>query len=185
MVKAARIRIRLLAALPAVVWSPWRSRPARAATTGEYEVKAAFLYNFAKFVEWPQEVFAGSDGHLVVGVLGDDPFGEALDRIAQQKTVQGRRIVIRRWRNLKDVMGAHVLFVSPAEERNLAAILRVTKDSHVLTVSDLEGFAERGGAISLFLEERRVRFAVNLKATEQAGLKMSAQLLKIAKIVHN
>ena len=174
----------MLAAAPALIWSALRAGRADAAS-GEYEVKAAFLYNFAKFVEWPEEVFAGSDGHLVLGVLGDDPFGQALDRIAQEKTVQGRRIVVRRWRSLKDVMGAHVLFVSPAEERNLAAILRMSKDSHVLTVSDLDGFAERGGAISLFLDQRRVRFAVNLKATEQAGLKMSAQLLKIAKIVHN
>ena len=152
----------------------------------EYEVKAAFLYNFAKFVEWPAGSFTATNNTLVVGVLGDDPFGEALDRIAQNKSAQGRRIDVRRFRTVADVGDrCHILFVSPSEARELPRILRGLHGEPILTVSDIAGFLDHGGAINLLMEQRRVRFAVNLKAANEAGLKMSSQLLKIAKTVQN
>jgi hypothetical protein len=152
----------------------------------EYEVKAAFLYNFAKFVEWPASAFSAPGDALVVGVLGDDPFGDTLDRIAQNKSAQGRRIEVRRFRAVADVEGrCHILFVSPSEERDLPRIFRGLHGAPILTVSDIAGFLDHGGTINLLMEQRRVRFAVNLKAANQAGLKMSSQLLKIAKTVQN
>ena len=152
----------------------------------EYEVKAAFLYNFAKFVEWPASAFTATNNALVVGVLGDDPFGEALDRIAKNKSAQGRRIDVRRFRSVADVSDqCHILFVSPSLARDLPRILQGLHGEPILTVSDIAGFLDHGGTINLVMEQRRVRFAVNLKAANQAGLKMSSQLLKIAKAIQN
>jgi hypothetical protein len=151
----------------------------------EYEVKAAFLYNFGKFVEWPSDAFRDRDPALVLGILGTDPFGETLDRIVGAKQAQGRRIAIRRLKKLDEIKRCHILFVSASEEAQLAAIMRAINGAPVLTVSDMQRFTDRGGAIDLYLEQRKVRFNINLRATDRARLKMSSQLLKIAAAVRS
>lgn len=151
----------------------------------EYEVKAAFLFNFGKFVQWPNEAFVQTADALVVGVLGDDPFDGALERMVASRSVQGKRIVVRRLKHAREVTGCHILFVSPSAESQWPAILKTLNGAPVLTVSDIRGFADRGGAINLYLDQRRVRFTVNLKATERARLKMSSQLLKVAAAIRS
>jgi hypothetical protein len=152
---------------------------------GEYEVKAAFLYNFGKFVQWPAGAFKGQYDPIVLGIVGQDPFEGALDAIAQDKVIQGRRMVVKRFKTAKEITACHILFVSKSEAANLGPIVEATRKLSVLTVSDIPGFSDNGGAIGLFLEGRKVRFDVNLDVIEHAGLKMSSQVLRIAKGVRN
>ena len=160
----------ILAIVPAVN-SAEPSRP------GEYEVKAAFLYNFIKFTAWPGEEMSKS------GELGKDPFGAALDKVVEGETVYKKPIVTKRFSRLEDAASSHVLFISSSEGNNLPAILRALDSHSVLTVSEIENFAQRGGVINLKKENERIVFEINIDAAKQAGLTMNAQLLKLAKIV--
>jgi hypothetical protein len=147
----------------------------------EYEVKAAFLYNFARFVEWPAE--ASRPEPFVIAVLGRDPFGSVLDETVAGKTVGGRPIQVRRATRVDEVRDAQIVFVSASEAPNVPTILKALEKPGVLTVGDLDGFAERGGAINFTVQSRRVRFEINPGSAEQAHLKMSSQLLKLATLV--
>lgn len=148
----------------------------------EYDVKAAFLYNFAKFVEWPPTAFINPGDPLIIGVLGVDPFGNSLKGL-EDKTVAGRKILIKRFTQVDELEKCHLLFISSSEKKNLHQILPAVKGWNVLTVGEMKGFAEAGGMINFTLIEKRVRFEVNLDAAQNAGLKISSQLLKVAKIV--
>jgi len=152
------------------------------ATPTEYDVKAAFLYNFAKFVEWPPDTFKEPTAPLTVCVLGDDPFGEALEKEFSGKTVQDRPIVFEPLDHHAPA-ACQVLFVSASERKRVDAILQDLQGPPILTVSDIHRFVKHGGMIGFTLEDDRVRFEVNLAAAEQAGLKISSQLLKLAKNV--
>ena len=147
----------------------------------EYEIKAAFLYNFAKFVEWPKESFQGNQSPLVLGILGKDPFGKALDSL-NGKSVGGREFVVKRFSGLETLEPCHILFVTGPEQVHLARILKKVESLNVLTVSDIKGFCPAGGTIALFVEEKQVRFEVNVDAVQRTGLKLSSQLLKLARI---
>jgi hypothetical protein len=149
----------------------------------EYEVKAAFLYNFARFVEWPPESFRDPQEPFVIVVLGQDPFGTALDETVAGKRVAGRRIEVRRAGRVEEVGDAHIVFVSASERPNMAATLKALDRPGLLTVGDSDGFAERGGAINFTVQARKVRFEINPTRAEQARLKMSSQLLKLATLV--
>lgn len=150
----------------------------------EYLVKAAFLYNFAKFVDWPDEAFGDALGPLNLCILGRDPFGPFIQSI-EGKTSQGRQLVVRRTDRVEDIGNCHILFVSESEKKRLAAILQTTRDRHVLTVADMEGFARRGGIVTLVKVEDRIRFEINIDAAERAGLRISAKLLNLAKIIRD
>jgi hypothetical protein len=147
----------------------------------EYEVKAAFLYNFARFVEWPPEAQRAEP--FVIAVLGRDPFGAVLDETVSGKTVAGRPIQVKRASRVDDVRDAQIVFVCASENKDLPAILKALERPGVLTVGDVDGFAERGGAINFTVQSRRVRFEINPARAEQAHLKMSSQLLKLATLV--
>jgi hypothetical protein len=150
---------------------------------GEYELKAAFLYNFIKFTEWPPEEIAKSDQPFVIGVLGKDPFGAALDKVVEGETIFRKPIVTKRFSRLEDAAGVHVLFISSSEGNNLPAILRALDSYSILTVSEIDNFAQRGGVINLKKENERIVFEINIDAAKHAGLSMNAQLLKLAKVV--
>lgn len=179
-VRAVRLVAMLVAACLACGAGPARAAPA---TSSEYEVKAAFLYNFAKFVEWPPDAFARGGTPLVIGVLGEDPFGSVLDGIVRGKQVQGRPVVVRRFATVEEAAASHVLFISPSEDERLAPVLARLRQAPVLTVGETERFAERGGVIGLRLEGGRVRFDVNVDAAQRARLGVSSQLLKLARVV--
>jgi hypothetical protein len=150
-----------------------------AATPTEYEVKAAFLYNFAKYVQWP----APQRSTLVIGVLGKDPFGPLLDEVMEGQSVQRRSVVIRRFARIEDVSGADILFVCSSERGNLPAIFAALQRRPVLTVADMDQFPELGGMINLTTEEKHVRFEMNPDAIRRAGLKAGSQLYRLARIV--
>jgi hypothetical protein len=149
----------------------------------EYQVKAAYLVNFLKFVDWPEDAFGDPLAPIVIGVVGDDPFGVALPEVVVGKTVQGRDLVIRIYHTGEDLRGAHLLFISASERKRLPTILSALRGSSVLTVGDTEGFLESGGMIEFVPENNRVRFAINVEAANRAHLKMSSKLLSLAKVV--
>ena len=149
---------------------------AEAPMFNEYEVKSAFLYNFAKFIEWPS-----SKGPLVIGVLGKDPFGSYLDRL-QRQMVRDRSIVVKRFKKLHQIGRCHILFISPSEKDDIEEILQALNGRNILTVSSIDGFVERGGMINFRVDQNRVRFEINQSSVERGGLKISSQLLKLARI---
>ena len=149
----------------------------------EYQVKAAFLFNFTKFVEWPDGSFDAPQAPIVVGIIGDDPFGDDLERMIAGQKVQGRSLMIRRERWGDDLRRCQVLFVSASEHEHRSRILGSVQSAGVLTVSDMEGFAEAGGVIEFVIEQNRVRFIVNLDAATQGRLRVSAKLLALARVI--
>jgi hypothetical protein len=157
--------------------------PAQSPAAGEYQVKAAFLYNFAKFVEWPPGGFSDASAPLRICVLGQDPFGQELRNITNEKTVNGRKLQIDQMVDVHLARTCHILFIASSEKTQLNRILEGVRGSYVLTVGDTKGFAELGGMINFVLEKNRVQFEVNHKAAEQAGLKISSKLLNVAKLV--
>ncbi len=149
-------------------------------TPTEYDVKAAYLFNFAKFLEWPAEAFAGRQAPLTLCIAGRDPFGAALAAY-DRRTVQSRELRLRHGVTLEGLSGCHMLFVADSEERQLRRILRAALELPIVTVSDIEGFADAGGVIGLVTGEKRVQFEVNLASAQQARVKVSSQLLRIAR----
>jgi hypothetical protein len=145
----------------------------------EYQVKAAYLYNFGKFVEWPARVTAASD-FFSICVLGEDPFGSTFDATIAGESVNGKKVVVKRIAKPQDVVGCRILFISSSEESRLKEILATLDNASVLTVSDISQFTRRGGMIRFVMEASRVRFEVNLTSAEHAGLTLSSQLLKVA-----
>jgi len=148
----------------------------------EYLIKAAYLYNFTKFVEWPPEAFKDNLSPINLYILGADPFGVTLDSI-KNRMVQGRRLNIKHVNHIEEISGCHILFISASEKENLRSILRALKNSTILTVSEIERFGQRGGIINFILVENKIHFEINPDAAQQSGLKISSQLLKLAKIV--
>jgi hypothetical protein len=151
----------------------------------EYQVKAAFLLNFAKFIEWPPNVFESEKTPISVCVFGYDPFGRALDDLTRGKNINSRVLLARRITELQDLKACELVFVSEKEGKRLPEILHNLKGTSALVVGEGEDFAELGGGIQFFLENNRLRFAVNVDAVQRAHLTVSSKLLALAKIVHD
>ncbi|MRR58577.1 MAG: YfiR family protein [Deltaproteobacteria bacterium] len=147
---------------------------------GEYQVKAAFLLNFANFIQWPQGALG--DNTFTIGILGQDPFGSALDSLKGRK-VKGRRVVVKRYDDPDDAREADILFISASEKRALPRILKTIKGKSILTVADSKDFGRSGVMINLLLMRKRVGFEINLAAAHHAGLEISSHLLKLAQEV--
>lgn len=146
----------------------------------EYRVKAAYLLNFTRYVEWPDSAFATAGASLDICVLGRDPFGEDLDQVTTNRTSQGHPIRVRRARDRSELAGCHLVFVSEQEwRRNPEAPAHLTTRG-VLTVGDTEEFAREGGVIGFVIREETVRFVVNLDARDRAGLRISSRVLALA-----
>ncbi len=145
----------------------------------EYQVKAAYLYNFGKFVDWSAASAAKRDGFQIC-VLGQDPFGPALDAALARQSIDGKSVMARRITKPQDAFGCRILFISASEDRQLKGIFAVLDGAGILTVSDIPQFSQRGGMIEFTLEGNRVRFEVNLGPAEAAGLTLSSELLKVA-----
>ncbi|MDY0039080.1 MAG: YfiR family protein [Desulforhabdus sp.] len=158
------------------------SATAQPAPFQEYVVKGAFLYNFARFVEWPQKAFANEQDPLTICILGEDPFDNALDQL-RGKTTGKHKIQVRQHAALSEIYSCNILFISKSEQDKLAEILSFSHQRRVLTVSDMENFAAQGGVIGLITVQNKIRFEVNLEAARRADLRISSQLLKLAIIV--
>jgi hypothetical protein len=149
----------------------------------EYQLKAAFLYNFAKFVEWPAQLDQEVGGYFVIGIYGGDPFGEDIDQLLMNKTVNEKKITVRRFRSVEDITPCHILFINSSEVRKLGDIMGQLSGKSVLTVSEASVFTANGGMINFIMEDNKVRFVINKQATDKVGLRISSQLLKLAKSV--
>jgi hypothetical protein len=160
--------------LPLVLCIALAPGAAHALDATEYQVKAAYLYNFTRFIEWP-----GTDGAFRVCVLGSDPFGEALAPLAQ-RTRDGRAIVLSYPSSAREGRACNLLYIAPSEAAREAAILAALAGAPVLTISSLPGFVERGGGIGFVLDGSHVRFAINRAACKRHSLTCSAKLLEAA-----
>jgi hypothetical protein len=156
------------------------SLPAQQPKPTAYEVKAAYLYNFGKFVEWPAKVTAGNNEPFMICVLGKDPFGASLDATIAGEAIDGRSVLAKRLSKPQEALNCRVLFISSSEDVQLKEILSTLEKASVLTVSDMSQFTRRGGMIQFVDDANRVRFEVNLTVAERAGLTLSSQLLKVA-----
>jgi hypothetical protein len=153
------------------------------ATSKEYQIKAAFLFNFIQFVQWPPTVFKNADDPFRIGVLGQDPFNAALEDTVQGETISNHKIIVEHAMQVDDLKNCELVFISKSEKKHVPEILSALDDKPILTVSEIEGFAERGGGINFYLEGKKVRFEVNPDAAQHDGLKMSSQLLSLGKII--
>jgi hypothetical protein len=158
---------------------------AQGKATSEYQLKAAFLFNFAKFVDWPSGAFPSGKSPINLCVLGDDPFGDSLDDLIHGKTINNREIDIRRTRKFQELKNCQVVFISDSEANHLAEIFDGLRNSRALVVGESPEFAERGGGIQFYIENGRVRFSVNVDAIQRAQLTISAKLLSLARITHD
>ncbi len=149
----------------------------------EDQIKAVFLFNFAQFVEWPPAAFLDPQAPLVIGVLGEDPFGAALDETVRDEKIGQRPLVVRRYRRAEEIDQCHILFISESETGRLEEIITRSKGRSMLTVCDTEGFAKRGVMIRLITEKNKIRLHINLDAAKAAGLTISSKLLRPAEIV--
>ena len=157
--------------------------PLRAQAFKEYDVKAAFLYHLAEFVEWPPEAFPAAENPLVIGVLGVDPFGKSLDEVVKNEEVKNRKLKVQRFRSMEEVKTCHILFISQSEAGRLDQIFSSLKDRKILTVGDTEGFALRGGIVRFLTEKNKIRLRINIEAAKAASLTISSKLLRAAEVV--
>ena len=149
----------------------------------EYQVKAAYVLNFLKFVEWPGDSNADIHERWIIGIVGENPFGDELTQIITGKTVQGHELGVRQFQPGEDFRVCQVLFISASEKKRLPTILAALNGLSVLTVGDMDHFIESGGTIQFVMEEKRVRFAIDISASSRARLKVSSKLLSLARTV--
>ena len=173
----------LLAAVAVALALAPPTAQAQTSASREYQVKAVFLFNFLQFVEWPASTFPDSGTPISIGILGDDPFGTALEETVRDETIHNRRMVVRRSHRLDDLQDCQLLFISKSENRRMADILARLSDRPVLTVSELDGFARQGGIIAFYPDGKKVRFEINTATARRLGLKLSSQLLGLGRII--
>jgi hypothetical protein len=155
---------------------------AKAETTGEIEVKAAFLFNMVRYVTWPDNAFSSLDSHVVIEVLGDPEFAEVARRMVDGKNVGNRPVEVRFSPDFDPASKAHVLFVGVSQRGKETELLEAVSDKPVFHIADWEGFAERGGVANFYLDESKVRFAINPGRARAAGLSISSRLLRLARL---
>jgi hypothetical protein len=172
-------------ALPALLWCALvglcSAVAAQAQESVEYKIKAAYLLNFAKFVEWPTNRFPTRTTPIRVGVLGKDPFGKDLERTMAGRVIEGRKFEIVRAEEPEEALTCHIIFVSSSERRRLPEVLETLHKAQILTVGEHEQFVQQGGMIRFFLHQDTVRFEINAQPADKAGLRISSKLLQLAK----
>jgi hypothetical protein len=149
----------------------------------EFQVKSLFLFNFAKYVDWPSNTFAAADAPIMIGLIGDGKFGSDLAKTVEGKNVDGRPILIRQIQTPEEMEKCHILFIRSSEKTGLAEILGRLKTRPVLTVGETDHFVEQGGVINFVKKEGKIRLEINLDAARQANLQISSKLLNVADVV--
>lgn len=175
-----RTPLRIATALVALAGSPlWAQSPA---PPNEYALKSVFLYNFCHFIEWPEAAFTSPKDPLVIGVVGEDPFGTFLKEAVEGETYHGRPIKIEHYRSAREIKHCHLLFIGRSETAQLNSILGVVSGKSVVTVGETDDFLDRGGMIALPAERNRVRLRMNPKMLREASLEVSSKLLRLADV---
>ena len=182
--RRSRLIVAVLLSLSLVAGA--NAQSSASAASSEYLIKAGFIYNFAQLVQWPSAAFSQADSPIVIGILGTDPFGTSIDRVVENKKLDGHNLIVKRLRwskDLRDLTECNILFISSSEKEHIADVINMVKWLPILTIGETPGFAARGGIINLTLEDNKVRFEVNIGAAKQANLNISSRLLALAKIV--
>jgi hypothetical protein len=146
----------------------------------EYQLKAVYLFNFAKFVEWPDGAFSNPGAPLVIGVLGDNPFGDSLETTVQGKALNHHPLAVREIRASNEVTNCHILFISSSEKKRLPEILKGLQNVPILTVSEMDRFTENGGMINFVWVDKKIHFQINDPVAKAAGLKIGSKLLGLS-----
>jgi len=154
-----------------------------AAAPSEYQVKAVFLFNFSRFIEWPRESFSSTNAPFVVGIFGHDPFGSELDEVVKGETVDGHPLVVKRVQSAADAAACQILFIHQSEDKRLAEAVAAVGSQSTLTVSDLPGSLQRGVMIRLVTQDGRIRMRIDVEAARAARLTISSNLLRSAQVV--
>ena len=170
--------------LVAIVLAALHLPAAPGETIDEYQVKAAFLFNFAKFVDWPAQAFKGPTDPIAICLFGTNPFGNSLEDAVDKKAVGGRAFVVRRVSDVLQAAGCHILFITSSGQKKYQMFGQDVVMNGVLIVGETPGFASEGGIVNLRLEQGRVRIEVNVHAAERANLRISSKLLSLAEIVN-
>lgn len=161
----------------------WAQSATQTAPVKEYQLKSVFLFHFTQFVDWPPTAFADADSPLVIGILGDDPFGPYLDDAIRGERVNGRPIVVQRYRKLADVKTCQVVFISQSESDRLGQIVNGLRGHAILTVSDIDDFAKHGGMIQFITSKNKIHLGINVDAAKAANVTISSKLLRSADII--
>lgn len=172
--------ILLLALLAALAGSV--TLRAESALQYEYDIKATYLCKFFNYIDWPADSLPPVGGTIIIGIMGENPFGPAVDWL-NGKQIKGRTIAVKQITTVKDLEQCQILFISTSEKARLPEIFGQLKDSRVLTVSEMDGFASQGGIINFISERNKVRLEINPEAARRMGLTISSELLKLAKLV--
>jgi YfiR/HmsC-like len=181
-----RINQRLLTlCLLMLPWLCGERMAAQSSVIPEYRVKATFLFQFTQFVDWPRDAFSNPQTPLVIGILGEDPFGSFLDETVRDERANGHPLAVERYRKLDDLKNCHVLFVSRSEATRITDVVAALKGRSTLIVGDLNGFADRGGMIQFVTEESKIHLRINLAAAKAANLTISSKLLRPATIINS
>jgi hypothetical protein len=178
-----RLRLLITVAMVILPSLAFEAHAQDSSVSSEYLIKAGFIYNFANLVQWPANAFTQPDSPIVIGILGEDPFGTVLDRVLAGKKVNGRIFLVKRLKSVTDLKECHIVFVSSSEMAHLAEAIHLVKGMPILTIGEIPGFARRGGIINLVLEDNKVHFEVNVEAAKEADLNISSRLLALARIV--
>ena len=167
----------------------------------EHRIKAAFLYNFLRFIEWPKKKIGDANEPIIIGLIGKDVFGDAFEDL-KDRTIEDRPVVLKRFKGIKElqkeveqekksgnsqfeaVRKSHLLFICPSEKQNIKEILKHVQGHGVLTVADTKGFLESGGMINLLTDDNKINFEINITATRQAEFQVRSKLLRLAKRVY-
>jgi hypothetical protein len=155
---------------------------AQSAILREYEIKAAYLYNFIRYIDWPADTLPPAGGRITIGIVGDNPFGTAIDPL-NGKQIKGCTLVVKQIVEAKDLEQCQIVFICASEKLRLQEIFGELKESKALTVSEIDGFASKGGIINFIYERNKVRFEINPDTAKRAGLNVSSELLKLARLV--
>jgi hypothetical protein len=177
------IRARLMSSSLALLVALLGQQLLYSQAVSEYEVKAAYLFNFAKFVEWPSETFNSNTVPIRLCILNDAAFGLQLNEIVKDKSINSRPVVVVPVKNGEESRSCQVLFIGSSQSRQALHIIAVLQGTSVLTVGEMKGFVAEGGIINFVSQENQVHFQVNHRAATQAGLRVSSKLLSLAKLV--
>lgn len=156
---------------------------ARAQVSREYKLKAVFLFHFAEFVDWPTNTFSSTNAPLVIGILGNDPFGSAIDETVKGESSKGHKLVVERYRRVEEIKTCHILFIAQSESPNLRRIMGSLKGKPILTVSDIDRATEDGVIIRFYTRNNKIHLTINLDAANAAHLTISSKLLRAADVV--
>jgi hypothetical protein len=178
-----RRAVRIWSVLFALLFADGLNLPAETSISKEYQIKAVFLFNFTQFVKWPTTAFTNAEEPFCIAILGDDPFDGFLDETVRGEKVDGHPLVVQRYHSVKDIKDCQLLFVSSSENKRLEQIFAGLNGKNILTVADMDGFAQNGGGICFVTKENKIHFKINLEAAKNANLTISSKMLRLAEIV--